>query len=69
MSKEAVQQGLLSGPAQLQTARGVMGKCYHASQMSQALLAELVMSQRKQEELEGVGRPGEVLLCQDTGTV
>ena len=36
---------------------------------SHRLLAELVMSQRKQEELEGVGRPGEVLLCQGAGTV
>ncbi|MCR9103624.1 MAG: hypothetical protein NXI25_27025, partial [bacterium] len=41
----------------------------HASQMSQALLGELVMSQRKQDELEGVGRPGGILLCQGAGTV
>ena len=52
-----VQSGLLSG------------KYYHASQMSQALMAELMMSQRKQDELEGVGRPGGVLLCQGAGTV
>ena len=48
---------------------GAMGKYYHASQMSQALLGELVMSQRKQDELEGVGRPGGILLCQGAGTV
>ena len=40
---------------------GAMGKYYHASQMSQAMLAELVVSQRRQDELEGVGRTGKRL--------